>query len=78
MYALLGRIVLGRILLRYQKDLGALGHRLFKGLYGPLPANHQGRNHIREDHDVPQGHHRIGNFLLRIKFSHNVSATVMG
>ncbi len=46
------------VMLRRQKNLFVAGQRFFERAHARLAADNEGRHHVREDHDVPDGHHR--------------------
>ncbi|MBU6476112.1 MAG: LON peptidase substrate-binding domain-containing protein, partial [Alphaproteobacteria bacterium] len=53
------RVVLLRRLLRDQHDLLAVLHRAFERVHRLLPPDEQRHNHMRKNHDVPQGQYRV-------------------
>ena len=58
---LVGRgVVARRVVLRGEEDALALAERVLERPDRALPADDEGDHHVREDHDVPQRHHRQG------------------
>jgi hypothetical protein len=53
------RVVLAGILLGHQEDLLVLLHDVLERADRLLAADEQRHDHMREDHDVPQGQDRI-------------------
>ena len=52
------RFIDGGIVLGGEEDLLVAGQRLFERAHARLAAHHERRHHVREDDDVPDGHHR--------------------
>ena len=41
-----------------EENLLVTRHRFFERAHARFPAHNERRHHVREDHDVPNGHHR--------------------
>ena len=54
------RIVVRRVLLRRQQDIGIGPHHLFQRLDRLFTADEERNDHVRKDHDVAQRQNRIG------------------
>ncbi len=64
------------VVLRGEKDLAVAVERFFQRTHAGLPAHHEGRHHVGEDHHVPDGHHgQLAGFGLfaRRRHGHTLS-----
>src|SRR5690242_3847246 len=46
------------VVLGGKEDFAIAGKRLFQGANAGFASHHKWRHHVREDDDVPDGHHR--------------------
>ena len=61
------------IVLRSEKDLAVAGKRLFQRADTRFASDNERRHHVREDDDVPDGHHwQLARFELFPGLGHSV------